>query len=300
MKKRLAAVVVVAFVGAPLVFSALDEESHAAGVSVRVPEKYRTAVEQAGSICPEITPSLIAAQVETESAWNENAESPAGARGISQFMPATWNSVGKDGDGDGKADILNPTDSIVSQGYYMCNHVSHIQSRGLSGDVVDLALAAYNAGIGAVQTAGGIPPYSETQNYVQRIRALAKTYEQAASSEGMIEALEWAKGIAADDTHQYVWGGEGPNYDCSGLTQTTMRRLGIELPHLAHAQAQLGTTIKNLDEAKPGDLLFWGSPSYYWHVALYAGDGKMISADSEASGINFEPIWGQVTLIKRL
>ena len=48
-----------------------------------------------------------------------------------------------------------------------------------------------------------------------------------------------------------------------------------------------------------GALLFWGNPDNYYHVAIYAGGGTMISADSEASGINEEPIWGTVALIKR-
>ena len=57
--------------------------------------------------------------------------------------------------------------------------------------------------------------------------------------------------------------------------------------------------IDSLDNAQPGDLLFWGDTTNYWHVAIYAGNGTMISADSEASGINEEPLWGTPTLIKR-
>lgn len=81
---------------------------------------YAQILERAGSVCPEVTPALLAAQVEAESNWDPHATSGAGARGIAQFMPSTWASVGMDGDGDGHADITNPVDAIWSQGNYMC------------------------------------------------------------------------------------------------------------------------------------------------------------------------------------
>lgn len=75
----------------------------ATGVSDAVPAAYRDDILKAGSICEGISPALIAAQIAAESNWNENAGSHAGAQGISQFMPATWNGgAGMDGDGDGK------------------------------------------------------------------------------------------------------------------------------------------------------------------------------------------------------
>ena len=83
------------------------------------------------------------------------------------------------------------------------------------------------------------------------------------------------------------------------MTKEFASRLGVNLPHLADSQAGYGTTISSLAEAKPGDLLFWGSGVYH-HVAIYTGDNQMVSADSEATGINSEPIWGTVTLIKRI
>lgn len=102
-----------------------------------------------------------------------------------------------------------------------------------------------------------------------------------------------AKGIANDDSHTYVWGGEGPHYDCSGLTQAFMRKLGIELPHKASEQAKLGQQVTEA-EAVPGDLIFW-SPGggEIDHVAIYIGDGQMVSADSPDMGINVEAIYGR-------
>ncbi|MGO3358749.1 MAG: CHAP domain-containing protein [Bifidobacterium crudilactis] len=151
-----------------------------------VPDQYLDDVRKAGNICQIVTAPVIAAQIETESNWNINSSSPVGAKGIAQFMPATWAAVGKDGDGDGKADILNPHDAIWTQGNYMCGlagQIDSMKSNGvLSGDTLQLTLAAYNAGIGSVQKAKGIPPFKETQAYVQKILALMPKYTDTSGS----------------------------------------------------------------------------------------------------------------------
>ncbi len=281
--------------------------------SDKVPEAYRDLVNQAGTTCEGITPGIIAAQVSQESGWDPDAASPAGAQGISQFMPATWATSGGDHNGDGTADVWDPADAIPSQAAYMCDQLAAVDAAIADGtlpngsDRVALALAAYNAGLGAVLDHGGIPPYPETQHYVEVIQASAADYETTSSSGSSADgdlsaAIDWAKAVAADDNHQYVWGGEGPHYDCSGLTKAFMARLGVSVEHKADAQARdpQGTTISSLQEARPGDLLFWGDSGYYHHVAIYTGAGQMVSADSEATGINDEPIWGTVTLIRRL
>lgn len=142
-----------------------------------VPEQYVEVVTRAGSICPTVPPEIIAAQVTQESGWDTSAESPAGAQGISQFMPETWAESGMDGDGDGIADVWNPVDSIWSQGNYMCRLAGMVDtalSQGsILGDPLDLTLASYNAGFGNVKKHGGIPLFKETENYVRIIRGNA-------------------------------------------------------------------------------------------------------------------------------
>ena len=288
-----------------------NEANRQTTTTVFIPAQYLDVVTRAGSICPEITPNIIAAQVTQESGWNPDVTSRVGAQGISQFMPGTWASVGVDGDGDGRADVWNPVDAIFTQGHYMCGLVDQVKAglnaTTLTGDVVSLALAAYNAGIGQVIAAGGIPPFAETQSYVTLILGAASqvgeggiSVDEGGVSVDVRDAVEWAKTVAADDTYAYVWGGNGREdggYDCSGLTTALYRRLGISLPRTSQQQQQVGAAVTR-GELKVGDLIFYGTPAY--HVAIYAGNGWMVSADNTVDGINFEPIYGSPSNYRRI
>jgi soluble lytic murein transglycosylase-like protein len=142
-----------------------------------VPTAYEAWILRAAQTCPGVTAPLLAAQLDAESGWNPNAVSPVGAQGLAQFMPGTWVGEGVDGDGDGIRDPFNPADAIASQASFMCKLLAAVSTdRNLAEDPIDLALAAYNAGLGAVQKYAGVPPYAETENYVRRIRSLMATY----------------------------------------------------------------------------------------------------------------------------
>lgn len=85
----------------------------------------------------------------------------------------------------------------------------------------------------------------------------------------------------------YVWGGTDPNKgaDCSGFTSYILRKVaGINLSHSSRAQANEGKKI-SADEIRPGDLVFYGSGKSINHVAIYAGDGQIVHASTEKSGI---------------
>lgn len=72
----------------------------------------------------------------------------------------------------------------------------------------------------------------------------------------------------------YVYGDEGPNdFDCSGLVQYTLGKVGIKAPRTAAEQQQWTTSVT---APLPGDLVFFGHPAY--HVGIYIGGGKMIAA----------------------
>lgn len=153
-----------------------------------VPEEYRQDVTRAGQRCAAIDAALVAAQIHTESGWNPRAVSPAGAQGISQVLPSTWREWGADHDGDGVADPFEPADAIGTQAAIMCHTYGWVQAqlaRGrLSGDPLDLTLASYNAGPGAVNDAGGVPPYPETLDYVRLVRERAGEYASAPPAAG--------------------------------------------------------------------------------------------------------------------
>jgi soluble lytic murein transglycosylase-like protein len=99
---------------------------------------------------------LLTALVEQESSFNPQAISPVGAQGLTQLMPATARSLGV-------TNPMDPVQNLNGGAKYLAQMM-----REFNGDT-RLALAAYNAGPGAVRRHGGIPPYRETQNYVSRI-----------------------------------------------------------------------------------------------------------------------------------
>lgn len=105
----------------------------------------------------------------------------------------------------------------------------------------------------------------------------------------------------------YVWGGTSPYAtDCSGLTMQCYAKIGINLPHLASAQANYGTSV-SYSNMKKGDLIFFGGSSYssIYHVAIYIGDGMMIHAENSNTGIVISYVssfaqYNNITCIKRL
>jgi cell wall-associated NlpC family hydrolase len=107
-----------------------------------------------------------------------------------------------------------------------------------------------------------------------------------------------AKVIAAARTllgKPYVWGGTGPNgYDCSGLTGYAYAAAGISLPRTA-AQQWLSGPHPQIKDIQPGDLLFWASDptdmSSIHHVAIYLGDGMMISTNHTGDVARIQPVW---------
>ena len=103
-----------------------------------------------------VDPRLFRALIQAESGWRVDARSPVGATGLTQLMPATGRSLGV-------TNPLDPRQNLRGGAKYIGQ-----QLRAFKGNP-RLALAAYNAGPGAVSKYGGIPPFRETQNYVAKI-----------------------------------------------------------------------------------------------------------------------------------
>jgi soluble lytic murein transglycosylase-like protein len=110
-----------------------------------------------------VDPSLIKAIIANESGFNANATSNVGAQGLMQLMPGTASGLGV-------TDAYDPAQNVWGGTRYI---------RGLLdrfGGNTELAVAAYNAGPGAVEKYNGVPPYAETQNYVQNVLASFAKY----------------------------------------------------------------------------------------------------------------------------
>ena len=143
------------------------------GGPVVVPEALLPVIMKAAKRCDAIPVEVFAAQIAAESGWDARAVSPAGARGIAQFMPDVWDQYGLDGNRDGVVDVWDPEDAIHSAAELNC--LNRRLVRDASGDRLENTLAAYNAGFGSVRKYDGIPPFPETQAYVARILESART-----------------------------------------------------------------------------------------------------------------------------
>lgn len=121
-------------------------------------ELIRSAAQQHG-----IDPSLVRAVMHAESGFNPRAVSPKGATGLMQLMPGTASRFGV-------RDLYDPHENVRGGVAYL-----RFLLNLFNGDV-RLAVAAYNAGEGAVQKYGGIPPYDETITYVARVMNLHGRY----------------------------------------------------------------------------------------------------------------------------
>ncbi|QRD62705.1 lytic transglycosylase domain-containing protein (plasmid) [Xanthomonas citri pv. citri] len=111
--------------------------------------------------------ALIRSVIHAESSYRADAVSRAGAQGLMQLMPATARRFGV-------TNSVDPAQNILGGATYLRWLLNRYQ-----GDT-DLAVAAYNAGEGAVDKYGGIPPYQETQQYVSRVAMLLPQYQQIA------------------------------------------------------------------------------------------------------------------------
>jgi Transglycosylase SLT domain len=114
-----------------------------------------------------IDPSLLAALVTVESAWRERAVSPVGALGYGQLMPGTASAL--------HVDPLEAYENLDGTARYLRRMLNRYAGRD-GGTRMQLALASYNAGAGAVDRWHGIPPYRETQAYVSNVLRVRRTF----------------------------------------------------------------------------------------------------------------------------
>lgn len=127
---------------------------------------------QAAAKAYQVEPALIRALIHAESAFNPLAVSRKGAMGLTQLMPATARELGV-------GNALLAEQNIFGGVKYLAGLLKQYDGN------VALATAAYNAGAGAVQKHGGIPPYAETRAYVERVKLLHQRYKEMLSAKGL-------------------------------------------------------------------------------------------------------------------
>lgn len=172
--------------------------------------------------------SVVSAQFDQESKWDPKAVSSVGAGGLGQFMPETWEMYGEGGD------RFDPEDSIAAYGRYMAALKGEVEAiaDGDANELVRLTLAAYNAGPGAVQKYDGVPPYPETQNYIEKILSKGqenfstdcKTPVGAKSWDGDLGDGEWTTPLPGGA----FTSGYGPR-NVAGLPDWAQNHVGVDI-----------------------------------------------------------------------
>ena len=127
------------------------------------PSQYDHVIVEAAGL-HRVDPALVKAVIHAESAFNPRAVSPKGARGLMQLMPGTARMLGV-------RNAFSPTSNIHGGTRYLAQLLRRYRNEAH-------AIAAYNAGFVPVDRYNGIPPYSETREYVRRVLQLKKKYSQ--------------------------------------------------------------------------------------------------------------------------
>lgn len=277
-----------------------------------VPPELEPWFRKAGSLCPQIKPSLLAADTKAESGFVRGLTSPDNAGGLTQFIPTTFAAYGQD-DGNGRASINDDGDAIMAQGRYFCEIAKKVDGwiaeGSVKGDPKSLYIAGYNAGEYAVKEAGGMPSggrYTiETQPYVARVLAFEAEFAAPGGSGELFVPPGSASGSQVVEAARqylgtpYVWGGgningiSGGGFDCSGLTSYAIFKGSgnkVTLPRTSEQQWTVGVEIP-IEQAQPGDLVFgsW-EPSGPGHVGIAMGNGRMVHAPTFGDVVKEAPL----------
>ncbi|MEV0254717.1 NlpC/P60 family protein [Streptomyces sp. NPDC050732] len=224
------------------------------------------------------------------------------AVGPFQFLPSTWQAMGRDGNGDRVKDPHNAFDAALGAAVYLCGRGRNLHQRD--------------------QLRAAIFQYNRSQEYVHHVSRQIEHYRAAATSSSTSVELGQASGTAkivlkaalAQRGTLYSWGGgnaNGPSrgtccspsgasgagitgFDCSGLTTYAYAQAGMALPRTAHTQAAMGMRIpasSGIRALRPGDLVFYADRTgAIFHVGLYVGKGQMVNAARPGTRVRIDPV----------
>jgi cell wall-associated NlpC family hydrolase len=247
----------------------------------------------------DLDPNLLRAVGKVESNLDQGARSSAGAIGIMQLTPDTAAGLG-----------VNPYDeeeNIKGGAKYLRQMIDQFGSERL-------ALAAYNAGPGAVKEHGGIPPYKETQNYVEKVLKTRTDYES--SKKGNL-AGDTVAGNAMDYEVGVQWMGgatSNPTIQCDSFTANVYNESGIKSIGGHSTDNAAGNVINDLafkaagawhegDNYQPqnGDLVGWNWSETSGHYGIYNADEDIVITRDSKGGIQQHSmreaiaLWGNPT-----
>jgi cell wall-associated NlpC family hydrolase len=223
------------------------------------------------------------------------------AVGPFQFLPSTWESVGKDAGGDKMADPHNADDAALGAAVYLCGNGRDLTKRS--------------------QMQAAVFQYNRSQEYVANVLCWVDQYTAAAQDPGLKNVTGKARTVIEAALSQrgvpYSWGGGTASgkstgiccspsgksgvgikgFDCSGLTLYAYAQVGISLPRVAAAQAGVGKRIPaslGTNALKAGDLVFYatapGRDSTIYHVGIYVGGGKMVDAPRPGTVVRLDSV----------
>ncbi|MFC9280167.1 NlpC/P60 family protein [Streptomyces collinus] len=223
------------------------------------------------------------------------------AVGPFQFLPATWHSIGRDGNGDGRADPHNADDAALGAAVYLCGSGRDLTRRSMLKE----AVFAYNHSAAYVANVlGWVDQYTATAKApdLKDVPARVRTVIEAALSQRGVP-YSWGGGGAGGPTYGVCCSPGGKSgarikgFDCSGLTTYAYAHVGIHLPRTAAAQAGAGRRIPpgaGTGALKPGDLVFYayapGRDATIYHVGLYVGGGRMVDAARPGTVVRLDAV----------
>ncbi|MCM3883170.1 bifunctional lysozyme/C40 family peptidase [Frankia sp. R82] len=249
-----------------------------------IPPAYLTLYMQAAVTCPGLSWTTLAAIGSVESDHGRSrlpgvtsGTNSAGAAGPMQFLGPTFAEViahhPLPAGGANPPSLYNAQDAIYAAAAYLCdNHV-------------------------ATDLTGALWAYNHSDAYIAQVVTQATQYKSTGGSFGTDTAPP-DSGYAAVIYAQgqlgipYLWGGDGPaegGFDCSGLTRAAYLAAGIDLPRTAQTQYAAGPVVPPGAPLQIGDLVFYGTATNIHHVAIYIGNGQMITAPGRGKVVKIAP-----------